>query len=71
MTILFHNMNLFMMTKITYNEIELFLKEDLEIKNVPHWHKRSKSKTIELTSKQKAKIYKMYKKDFELLNYEK
>lgn len=54
-----------------FNEIEFFLKEDLEIKNIPHWHKRSKSKTIELTSKQKAKIYKMYKKDFELLNYEK
>lgn len=54
-----------------FDEVKNFLKEELNITNIPHWHKRSSNKKIELTDKQKVIIYEIYKNDFILLNYKK
>lgn len=54
-----------------FDEVKNFLKKELNITNIPHWHKRSSDKEIELTNKQKQIIYKIYRNDFILLNYKK
>ena len=54
-----------------YDEVKIFLKEELNITYVPHLLKRRKNSDIELTDKQKEIIYEIYKKDFILLNYKK
>ena len=54
-----------------FDEVENFLKEELNVTNIQHLNKRSNNKKIELTDKQKELIYEIYKNDFILLNYKK
>ncbi len=53
-----------------YGEIDDFLEKRYNIKNKSE-HGRQDYDKIELTKEQKMKVYKIYAKDFELLNYKK